>query len=127
MYLADRIRQFREAQHLSQGDVEQRTGLRRCYVSRVENGHTVPALETLEKIARALDTPLYQFFYPEDESPDVGALPRPARNDWASHGKGYRTFRKIQAAVSRMSMQDRRLLLAMAGILTRTKKGPQKI
>ena len=48
MYLAARLRDLREAKRLSQGDVEQRTGLLRCYISRVENGHTVPALETLE-------------------------------------------------------------------------------
>jgi transcriptional regulator with XRE-family HTH domain len=41
-----------------QGDIEKRTGLLRCYVSRVENGHTVPAIETLEKLARALEVPV---------------------------------------------------------------------
>src|SRR6202021_839903 len=63
MIIADRLRELREGKSLSQGDIEKRTGLLRCYISRVENGHTVPAIETLEKLARALEVPLYQFFY----------------------------------------------------------------
>ena len=52
MIIGDRLREMREAKKLSQGDVEKRSGLFRCYISRVENGHTVPAIETLEKMAR---------------------------------------------------------------------------
>jgi len=54
MMIGERLRGLREQKKLSQGDIEQRTGLLRCYISRVENGHTVPAVEALEKIARAL-------------------------------------------------------------------------
>ena len=56
------IRDFRLQRGMSQGDIEKRTGLLRCYLSRVENGHTVPSLETLQKIAASLDMPLSQFF-----------------------------------------------------------------
>ena len=66
MFIGERIRAIREAKNLSQGDIETRTSLIRCYVSRVENGHTVPSLETIEKFARAFEIPLYQFFY-EDQ------------------------------------------------------------
>ncbi len=59
MIIGDRLRDMREQKKLSQGDIEKRTGLLRCYISRVENGHTVPAIETLEKLARALEVPLY--------------------------------------------------------------------
>jgi transcriptional regulator with XRE-family HTH domain len=58
MIIGDHIRGMCEEKKLSQGDIEKRTGLLRCYISRVENGHTVPASETLEKIARALECPL---------------------------------------------------------------------
>ena len=71
MLIGERIRDFREAKNLSQGDVEKRSGLARVYLSRVENGHTVPTLETLEKLARALEVPLYQLFYEETEPPDT--------------------------------------------------------
>ena len=67
MIIGDRLKAVREAKKLSQGDIEKRTGLLRCYISRVENGHTVPAIETLEKMARAMEIPLYQLFYEGDE------------------------------------------------------------
>ena len=60
MDIGYRLRSLREQKKLSQGDIEKRTGLMRYYISRVENGHTVPAIETLEKMARALEMPLYQ-------------------------------------------------------------------
>ena len=63
MLIGTRLRQLREQKQLSQGDIEERTGLLRCYVSRVENGHTVPSLETLERFAGVLDVPLYQLFF----------------------------------------------------------------
>src|SRR5271170_4229690 len=63
MVIGPRLRELRESKKLSQGHIEQRTGLLRCYTSRVENGHTVPSIETLEKYARALKIPLYRFFF----------------------------------------------------------------
>jgi transcriptional regulator with XRE-family HTH domain len=69
--IAERLRELREAKNLSQGDIEKRTGLLRCYVSRVENGHTVPSVETLEKMARALELPLYQLMYDGDKPPET--------------------------------------------------------
>ena len=59
MIIGDRIRALREAKKLSQGNIEKRSGLKRAYISRVENGHTVPSVETLEKLACALEVPLY--------------------------------------------------------------------
>ena len=74
MVIGDRLRELREQKKLSQGDIEKRTGLLRCYISRVENGHTVPAIETLEKMARAFEVPMYQLFYDGDEPPRVPNL-----------------------------------------------------
>src|SRR5450759_4017141 len=71
MIISDRLRQLWEEKKLSQGDIEKRTGLLRGYISRVENGHTVPAIETLEKLARALEVPLYQLFYDGEEPPKL--------------------------------------------------------
>jgi len=62
LIIGDRLRALREEKKLSQGDIEKRTGLLRCYISRVENGHTVPAIETLEKMARAFEVPMYELF-----------------------------------------------------------------
>jgi transcriptional regulator with XRE-family HTH domain len=58
MVIGNRLKELRESKELSQGDIEKRTGLLRCYISRVENGHTVPAVATLEKMARALEVPM---------------------------------------------------------------------
>ena len=69
MVISDRLRQLREDKKLSQGDIEKRTGMLRCYTSRVENGHTVPSIETLAKYAQALEIPLYQLFYDGEEAP----------------------------------------------------------
>jgi transcriptional regulator with XRE-family HTH domain len=63
MVIGDRLKSLREAKKFSQGVIEKRTGLLRCYISRVENGHTVPTIETLEKLARALEVPTYQLFH----------------------------------------------------------------
>jgi transcriptional regulator with XRE-family HTH domain len=125
--IGDRLRDLRDAKHLSQGDIEKRTGLLRCYVSRVENGHTVPCVETLEKWARALEVPLYQFFYDGDKPPQVPAVLRTSqqkRNDnWASRGKGLRMFTKIRRTLSRMNEGDRRLLLHMAAKMSHRSRG----
>ena len=68
MDIGDTIRNYRLQKGMSQGDIEKRTGLLRCYLSRVENGHTVPSLETLAKIAEAMDISLADFF-PGTETP----------------------------------------------------------
>jgi len=119
MYLADRLRQIRESKKLSQGDIENRSGLLRCYISRVENGHTVPALETLEKIAQALEVPLYQLFCQEGPLVDSPAPNKKAKADWASQGKGFRTFTRIRRAVASMSARDRTLILFLAAKMSK--------
>jgi transcriptional regulator with XRE-family HTH domain len=63
MAIGQRLKEIRESKKLSQGDIEKRSGLLRVYISRVENGHTVPSVATLEKMARALEIPLYKLFH----------------------------------------------------------------
>jgi len=88
MIIGDRLRVLREEKELSQGDIERRTGLLRCYISRVENNHTVPAIETLEKLARALEIPLYQLFYEGSAPPELpNLLKRKTSDDWGSSGR----------------------------------------
>jgi len=82
MVIADRLRALREEKQLSQGDIEKRTGLLRCYISRVENGHTVPAIETLEKMARAMEIPMYQLFYDGEKPPELPNLPK-RKSSWS--------------------------------------------
>src|SRR5579863_9567017 len=78
MMIGRRLRVIREKKGFSQGDIEHASGLLRCYISRVEHGHTVPSLETLERFAAALDIPLYQLFWTGDGLPATPHLaPRP--------------------------------------------------
>jgi len=117
MIIGDRLRALREEKRLSQGDIEKRTGLLRCYISRVENGHTVPAIETLEKMVRALEVPLYQLFYDGEEPPALPNLPkrRPADSiAWGSSGKEARVLALFRRQLSRLGNDDRRLLLCLA-------------
>jgi transcriptional regulator with XRE-family HTH domain len=117
MIIADRIRLLRETKKLSQGDIEKRTGLLRCYISRVENGHTVPAIETLEKLARAMEVPLYQLFYDGEEPPELPNLPKRKTADdiaWGSTGKEARLLGRFRRLMGRIDDGDRRLLLYMA-------------
>ena len=117
MIIGERLRTLREQKNLSQGDIEKRTGLLRCYISRVENGHTVPAVETLEKMARALEVPLYQLFYDGEEPPVLPNLPKRKSADdivWGSAGKEARLLNKFRRLMGRIEETDRRLLLYMA-------------
>ena len=114
MLIGDRLRELRDAKQLSQGDIEKRTGLLRCYISRVENGHTVPAIETLEKMARALEIPMYQLFYDSDEPPQVPALiKRKTAGDeiWGSSGKNARYLSKLRRLLGKTDDASRSLLL----------------
>jgi transcriptional regulator with XRE-family HTH domain len=122
MVIADRLRALREQKNLSQGDIEKRTGLLRCYISRVENGHTVPAIETLEKMARALEVPLYQFFYDGEKPPKLLNFPKRKNGDngsWGNSGKDARTLDKFRRLLKRTDESDRKLLLFMAQQMAR--------
>lgn len=122
MVIGERIRELREAKKLSQGDVEKRTGLIRCYTSRVENGHTVPSLETIEKYAHALEVPLYQLFYDGEEPPKVLKLPKGKSEGgvlWGSSGKNARTLYRFRKLLKQMDESDRNLLVFMAQRMAR--------
>src|SRR5712691_11843791 len=105
MLVGERLRELREQKRFSQGEIEKRTGLLRCYTSRVENGHTVPAVETLEKYARALEVPMYRLFYDGEGPPKLPHLPKRKTADdiaWGSSGKEGRLLTKFLRLFSRM-------------------------
>ena len=99
------IRAHRLQKGLSQGDIEKKTGLLRCYLSRVENGHTIPSLDTLSKIARALDLPITQFFA-DDSLGEQANLQKLSDEE-------LRFLTQIRRYSTNLSDSDRRLLLAM--------------
>jgi transcriptional regulator with XRE-family HTH domain len=114
MVIGDRLRELREQKKLSQGDVEKRTGLLRCYISRVENGHTVPAVPTLEKLARAFEVPMYQLFYDGQVPPKVPNLVARKSSDddaWGSSGKDAKYVSKLRRLLGKAKESDRKLIL----------------
>lgn len=120
--IGQRLRELRESKKLSQGQVEKSTGLLRCYTSRVENGHTVPTVETLEKYAHALEIPVYRFFYDGDKPPETPRLhTQTDSRDWGAKGQERNELRAFAKALSRLNDKQMRFLLATARIMARGK------
>ena len=107
MNIGETIRSFRLQRGMSQGDIEKRTGLLRCYLSRVENGHTIPSLDTLAKIAGAMELPLAQFF--ADQARDNGH----ARNIPQLSEDQVRFLSQVRRYSTSLNESDRKLVLAM--------------
>ncbi|MGH9378022.1 MAG: helix-turn-helix domain-containing protein [Terriglobia bacterium] len=119
MLIGERIKKFREQKGLSQGDIEKSSGLLRCYISRVEHGHTVPSLETLERFAAALDMPLYRLFYSGETPPQMPHLSERRTLDEMAETEGdagaeARFLIKMRTLVDRMVEADRTFLLDFA-------------
>lgn len=116
MEIGGRLRTLREERKFSQGDIEQQTGLLRCYVSRVENGFTIPNVQTLEKFARALKVPMYQLFYDSDKPTKIPKLL--ATNDeeelWGASGKAAQSLARFRRLLGKMNSSERNLLLSVA-------------
>lgn len=108
MNIGETIRNFRMQKGMSQGDIEKRTGLLRCYLSRVENGHTVPSLDTLAKIASSLEIPLGSFFAeaPGENASTAKNLPQLSEEE-------VRFLSQIRRYSSSLNDSDRKLVLAM--------------
>ncbi len=126
MLIGDRLRELREQKKYTQDEVAKRTGLLKPYVSRVENGHSVPAVETLEKFARALEVPMYQLFLDIEGAPKLPNLPKRWTVDgklWGSSGTEAKLLAKFCRLFNRMKASDRGLLLFMAQKMARRKTG----
>ena len=124
MIIGERLRALRDEKNLSQGDIEKKTGLLRCYVSRVEHGHTVPSVETLEKMARALEIPMYKLFYESEEPPKLpNLLKRRSADDilWGNSGKDANMLAKFCRLFGQMKEDDRNVLFFMAQKMAKRK------
>ena len=107
MNIGETIRNYRLQKGMSQGDIEKRTGLLRCYLSRVENGHTIPSLDTLAKIAQAMDLALASFF--ADQAADNGhakSAPQLTEDE-------VRFLTQIRRYSPGLNESDRKLVIAM--------------
>ena len=114
MVIGNRLKELRESKQLSQGDVEKRTGLLRCYISRVENGHTVPAVATLEKMARALEVPMYRLFHDGDAPASFRKFKPRTDGEFGHKDAEANYFSKLCRLLAKMKPDDQKLLLHMA-------------
>ena|SRR5689334_7604190 len=122
MVIGERLREIREQKKMSQGDVENKTGLLRCYISRVENGYTVPSVPTLEKLARAFEVPMYRLFYDGENPPKVPNMSGPKSLDedaWGKSGRGAEYVNKLRRLLGKASENDRKLILFTAQKMAR--------
>jgi len=129
MVMGDRLRQLRKSKHLSHGAIEKRPGLFRSYISRLENNHSVPNIETLEKLAAAFDVPLWKIFY-EGDQPAAPLLPsRDLGQSEIESVKDREFYLKLSLLLGRMTEKDRHLLfyavqkMARRGGMLHGKKG----
>jgi transcriptional regulator with XRE-family HTH domain len=112
--IGNRLKELRESKELSQGDIEKRTGLLRCYISRVENGHTVPAVSTLEKMARALEVPMYRLFHDGEAPASLRKLKPPNDDEFGSKGEDAVYLSKLYRLLAKMKPSDQQFLLHVA-------------
>ena len=116
MLIGQKLREIREAKDMSQVEIAEATGLVQPYVSRVENGHTIPGVETLEKWASALKIPLYQILYDGEEPPKPLKLSgNHNRELWGNSGRDSHDLKRLRQFLSKMNEQERELLLSLAG------------
>ena len=120
MIIGERLRALREEKKFSQGEIEKRTGLLRCYISRVEHGYTVPAVETLEKFARALEVPMYQLFYDGEKPPKVLDFPKKSDEKlFGASGQDAKMLLKFRRFLGKTDAKNRGILLLMAAKMAR--------
>ncbi|HEV2349101.1 MAG TPA: helix-turn-helix transcriptional regulator [Terriglobia bacterium] len=118
MNIGIKLRQLRTSKGLSRGDIEKRTGLLRCYLSRVENGHTVPNLETLEKLAGAHEVALYQLFFEGEGKPQGAPQKAPAPLDPEA--------RSLVATLTALDKRDRKFVLAMVRKVAKDRRAAKR-
>jgi len=127
MVIGGRLRHLREQKGMSQGDVEKATGIKRCYTSRAENGHTMSSLGTLERYAEAFGVPLYRLFYKGNGPPPLPKLIRRGNlKELAKRGgeKGSeaRFLLKLKGVLAKIGERYRKMLLAMAQKMAASEK-----
>lgn len=128
MLIGQKLREIREAKKISQVEIAKATGLVQPYVSRVENGHTIPGVETLEKWASALKIPLYQILYDGEEPPKPLKLSGNHHGKlWGNSGRQMHDLKRLRQYLAKMSEGERELLMSLAGrMASRTRPSPGK-
>jgi len=104
MKIGTTIRAHRLQKGLSQGDIEKKTGLLRCYLSRVENGHTCPRWTRCRRLPWRSTCP-----FPVFTDDALG----PQLNTQKLSDEELRFLTQIRRYSANLNESDRKLLLAM--------------
>jgi len=127
MLIGQKLKEIREAKKMSQVEIAEATGLVQPYVSRVENGHTIPGVETLEKWASALRVPLYQILYDGEEPPKPLKLSGNHHELWGNSGRQLHDLKRLRQYLAKMNQKERELLMSLAGrMATRTRHSTEE-
>jgi len=127
MLIGQKLKEIREAKKMSQVEIAVATGLVQPYVSRVENGHTIPGVETLEKWASALRIPLYQILYDGEEPPKPLKLSGNHHVLWGNSGRQLHDLKRLRQYLAKMNEKERELLMSLAGrMATRTRHSTEE-
>jgi len=111
MELGDRVRERRQQVGLSLRDLAERTELTASFLSQVERGVTSPSIDSLRRIAGALDVPVFHFLLePDKESPVVRSNQR-IRLTWPGSQIGFQLLtpklnRKMEAFLTEREPGD---------------------
>ncbi len=117
--IGGKIRDLRQRRRYTLQDLSAKTGLSKPLLSQVENGHVMPPVATLLKIARALEVNISYFFQEEEQEQKVSVtraserkrLSRRSHQDAAEVGYEYES---LELHKSRKSMQP---LLVTFGVM----------
>jgi len=78
----------------------------------LKNGHTVPAVATLEKMARALEVPVYRHFHEGEAAVSIRTSKRTAGSqEWGSKGNEADYLSKLCRLLAKMEPNDLRRAL----------------
>lgn len=127
MVIGEKLKAFRTQKNLTQVDMEKASRLGRAYVSRVENGHVTPTLETLARFALALNVPMYQFFYDGETPPAPNAPMSPTERGSGDRSRDAKAFGRFRTLMSRMHRADLKILLCTAEAMARKNKPQRRI
>jgi transcriptional regulator with XRE-family HTH domain len=121
--IGERLRAYRESKAISQKEMQKRLGLSRCYISRIENGHSIPKLETLKRFADASEVLLFHLVY---EDGDL----RPPRFFHERRSRlskdQVRALEEFSRAFAKVGKRDRELLISLAKRMRRSENGAKQ-
>ncbi|MQA03306.1 MAG: cupin domain-containing protein [Streptosporangiales bacterium] len=99
-----RVRAVRTERGMTLTELAKRTGLSPGLISQVERGHTNPSLETLRRVAEALEVPIFSLF--DQEAVDSAAVVTRERRMLVRSPHGGITYTRVSPGVGRLEVLE---------------------